>query len=79
MRFAEALAIESSSLLERNPDHVWPRFMSTRRLVQNTIQSNLVVQNALAAQAIDLEAQLKDLDHLIVRHLSFALPSLTTT
>ncbi|EKM80484.1 hypothetical protein AGABI1DRAFT_128158 [Agaricus bisporus var. burnettii JB137-S8] len=39
--------------------------MSTRRLLQNTIQSNLVAQNALAAQAIDLEAQLKDLDHLI--------------
>jgi hypothetical protein len=36
-------------------------------LTQKAIKSNLVVQNALTAQAARLEAQLKELDELIVR------------
>ncbi|KAF9449881.1 hypothetical protein P691DRAFT_758628 [Macrolepiota fuliginosa MF-IS2] len=38
---------------------------TTRQPVQKAIQSNLVIQNALAAEATQLEAQLKQLDELV--------------
>lgn len=50
---------------------------TAKQLVRKAIQSNLVIQNSLTTQASQLEAQLKELDGLIVCCYS-TLPCATT-